>query len=174
MISLRVVLVAACIAPLVACGSDDSSSTDTSLVPTDLSAEGLTAFLEEERYRQTGWTPESEAPRPQESGSPHSTVRVWLNDVTVAAQAEDPENLPVDSMAVKELFEGDTLVGIATVLKTTEGESPNTWLYYCYGPAGRCSNNDPEATKEEPIYGRGLDVSCGYCHSGIITSLTPR
>ena len=172
MISLRVVLLAACVGPLAACGSDDATS-DPPIVPTDLSVQGLAAFLEQERYQQTGWTPESAAPRPQENGSPHSTVRVWLNDVAVAGQAKDPENLPVDSMAVKELFEGDTLVGVASVLKTTEGEAPNTWLYYCYGPAGRCSTNDPEATKEDPIYGRGLDVSCGFCHAAIITSLNP-
>ena len=180
MVPHRILLVAAtCAVHLLACGSDDGSPDGSAgperTVPTDTSASGLATFLDGGRYQESGWTPETDAPRPQESGSPHSTVRVWLNDVGIAGQAEDPENLPVDSMAVKELFEGDTLVGIAALLKTEEGSNPNAWVYYCYGPVGRCSTSDPEASKDDPIYGRGLNVSCGYCHSGIITSgVTPR
>lgn len=176
MVTLRTLLVAAsCATHLLACSSSDEDPNTEPTVPTDVSAEGIAAFLDEGRHRGSGWTPESEAPRAQEEGSPHSTVQVWLNDVALAGEVEDPDNLPADSMAVKELYEADTLVGIAAIIKTAEDGGPNDWLYYCYGPAGRCSNSDPEAPKEAPIYGTGLDVSCGFCHSDIITSgVTPR
>jgi hypothetical protein len=150
-----------------ATGDPDSEGRNL-LVPAETTLEGVAAFLDAGNYKGPGWTPETPTPRDAD-GSHSQQVQVWMNAVATAGQAKDTEDLPVDSMAVKELYSDGQLTGIAAMVKTSEGTSSGAWVFYCYGPSGRCSNSDPEAPKESPIYGTGLNVSCGFCHSTIIT-----
>jgi hypothetical protein len=121
-------------------------------------------------FTGTGWTAETTEPREASSVvSPHGDVRVYLNDEAVTAQTGAGE-YPLNAMAVKELYDGTTVVGYAVMLKSTEGPGTNTWTYWCYGPAGRCSTGSEEATVEAPIYGTP-DSNCGACHGGTIFTM---
>jgi hypothetical protein len=147
----------------------------------------VVAFLEAGRYKQTPWIAETAAPRPQSlRTSPHEQVRVWMNAPLVASLkggrdgASDKDagvtNPPHDrgSMAVKELYDeaGTMLVGVATMYKADEGPSPNSWVYYCHGPEGRCLTGRA-SPPTAPIYGRGTVVQCGFCHGGNIYTKAP-
>lgn len=162
-----------CLIPtLGACGSEDEGASSNSgggskNFPADTSVEGITAFLDAGHYRGEGWKAETETPRnadPAHGGQ----VRVWVNDV-VQPLPEEPAEYPVQSMAVKELYANGEQVGVAAILKTESGTNASSWLYYCYGPASRCSNSEPAHPKEDPLYSRGFDDSCGACHSAIFT-----
>lgn len=163
--------------------SDGDTGDDTGGAPDHVpgmgTAEEIGTFVAEMRYRGDGWTAQTEAPRPESSPvSPHDDVRVWINDIAIASQAAgnggvDAPPHELYSAAVKEMYDGTDLVGVAVLYRTEEGESPDATTYWCYGPFGRCSTGDPEATPEEPIYGQGLTVGCGSCHGGNIFSEIP-
>lgn len=148
-------------------GDEGGGTNSPTTHPTDTSAEGIAAFVDDGRYKGEGWTAETETPRSTD-GSHGGQVRVWINEIA-AAVPEGGEEYPVNAMAVKELYAESELVGLAVILKTGEGTNPNDWLYYCYGPAGSCSNSEPEHRKETPLLSRGLEDSCGFCHSAILT-----
>lgn len=151
-------------------GGNDGGGNETS-VPTDTSAKGIAAFIESESYKQApAWQAETDQPRDVDTAHGVGQARVWMNETAIAGQAEDPNNLPVDSMAVKELYEDGNLVGIAAMLKTNAAAGPGSWLFFCYGPATRCAHDKPEYTPDDPLYALGLDEGCGFCHSTIITS----
>lgn len=151
------------------CGGAESGDDGPPVtVPTDTSVQGIAAFLDGERYKQTGW--QSETAEPRDSDPSHGEqVHLWMNETAITGQEDDPDNLPVDSMAVKELYAGGDRVGVAALLKTDEGSTSEAWLFFCHGPAGRCSHAEPEHPVDDPLYGRGLAVDCGFCHAGIIT-----
>jgi hypothetical protein len=102
------------------------------------------------------------------SVSPHGRVRVWLDRAAVRA---DGGALGPDAMAVKEMFDAaDQLVGRAVILQP--GSAVRDVLYWCVGPAGRCSDTDPELTLANPLYG-GTTTSCAGCHGGVIFTTLP-
>lgn len=153
-------------------GAKDGGNGDdtTPVVPKDTSVEGFAAFLESEYYReQPAWRAETAEPRDVDSAHGVGQVRLWMNEIAIAGQEEDGENLPVDSMAVKELYAEGKRVGVAAMLKTEEGSGPGSWLFFCYGPATRCSHSQPEHPADDPLYAKGLDEDCGFCHSTVIT-----
>lgn len=154
---------------LLGCSGSDggSAASRPTTHPSDTSAAGITAFLDAETYKGEGWTSETAAPRASDA-SHSGEVRVWYNELAAGVPLESDE-YPVNSMAVKELYEENELVGIAVILKNGEGTNANSWLYYCYGPSGRCSNSEPAYTKDAPLLSTGFDDSCGYCHSAILT-----
>jgi hypothetical protein len=146
----------------------------------------LAAFLAAGEYRNAPWLSETSGPRPRAGAtSPHEMVRVWMNPQLIASLREGRDGFkdtatgmvhpPHDrwSMAVKELYaEGGTLEGLAAMIKTDEGPSLNSWVYYCYGPDGRCLTTRP-APREMPAYGRGSAVACGFCHGGLVYTKAP-
>jgi hypothetical protein len=152
-----------------ATASEGTAATDGMLSrPEDGSLEAIGAFLGEEGYLGDGWASETAEPRPTvNTVSPHQQVRVFMNDILIESIAA--ENMGADhapwSMAVKEFYDEDVLVGQAAMFNAVEdGEA--VWTYYCWGPAGRCSTEEPEHAQGEPLYGQGLEVPCGSCHGG--------
>ena len=71
---------------------------------------------------------------------------------------------PVNSMAVKEFYDGTTVVGHAAMLKVDAGAGAATWQYYCKGPAGRCYAGSLADTAS---FAKN-DNNCGLCHGGFI------
>lgn len=156
-------------------GFDPGTGGETSAgtVPSDLSVEGFGAFIAAGSYKLSGWTALNEE-LAESTGNHLTKARIWLNDIAIDGLEEDDESsipdLPLNSMAVKELHdtEDDTLVGVAAMLKV--GENPTGgWQFYCYGPAGHCAHNEPEHPQSDPLYARGLNARCGICHGSIIT-----
>ncbi len=146
--------------------------------------EYLENLLESEVYLQAPWVAESEKPRPKASDvSPHGDVRVFANDVlqrsiaagnsvkfkpdgTLEADFEAAPHFP-GSIAVKELWQGQRLVGRAALL-VLDGSRRNNTAYYCDGPPERCGT--PSITA--PVYGEGALVPCGACHAGMVFTTT--
>ena len=160
-----------------ACGGDsgsDSNSDETLTTP-----EGIREFLANESYRGAGWQSETEGPREESSiVSPHDRVRVFLNDTLVNSQRAgngEFQGTPHDtgSMAVKELYEEGTVVGHAVIYQSANNKLPESTVYYCVGPIGRCLTEGSAYTVDEPAYGRGTDISCGACHGGLVFTLIP-
>jgi hypothetical protein len=164
--SLIAILVAAVVS---ACGGGDEGNGDgdgDGALPTGESSASIQSFLDEEAYTGAGWTAETSEPRAASNVvSPHGSVRVYLNG---AAAASPRDNVAQENAsAVKELYDdADALVGIAMIWQT--GTTSSDVLYYCFGPAGRCSTASPERTKADPILGFGVNVDCGSCHGGTI------
>lgn len=173
-----------------ACGSDEATddggstggSTGAGEFPTDTSPSGIAAFLATESYTQAPWTAQEDAPRPPPPDitiSPHEMVRVYLNPTLEASldagdgdgkDATSGEPIAVGSMVVKELYDPTgTLVGRAASLKVTEGDQ---WTFFCYGPAGQCSDDTATTTADDPLYGTGFDApgGCGTCHGDLVIS----
>lgn len=151
--------------------SSSSSSTTggASNVPPDGSAASITAFLEAEGYKGTGWLPVHDPM----AGSPHGEVMVYMSPELVAfRQANaDPLEAPAvpGSMAVKELLDGATVVGKAAIFYPGADV-----VYYCYGPAGRCVTGSLESTPATALWGEASAVTqCDGCHGGNVFSRLP-
>lgn len=144
-------------------------------IPTDITAEAFTAFLDAETYKGAEWTPESPAAREAATGvSPHGVVRVYVNDVAVQAFADGHGGLADQvpyvqySMSVKEIYDETdmtTVLGKAIMYKTADAGN-DTWVYYCYGPAARCSSSSGEIPKESAMFVMGSSNDCASCHGG--------
>lgn len=150
--------------------------------PAELTAAGISAFLQAGEHTKGSWISETPAPRDRSSSvSPHGNVRVWMNDLMVASlRAGKSTNIgtpPADqfSMAVKELYDDEkkTLLGRAVMLKADDGALGNAWIYYCYGPGGNCFNGSAERTIDNAYFGRGFALNCGSCHGGLIFTKPP-
>ena len=155
------------------CGEEASSNTPFS------KASDFGTFLGDRSHHQSGWVSETQGPREAASVvSPHGPVRVFLNETLVASQKAENGDLngaphTEGSMAVKELYDGESVVGYAIYYKSTSGSAPESFVYYCEGPAGRCLQDEPETSRESPIYGAGHDVHCHYCHGGLVFTAAP-
>lgn len=136
--------------------------------PSAVSASTLAAYVAAETYRGSGWTPSTDAPRDRTStSSPHGWVRVWLNDeVLASAKAGNGEfhgsAHHTGSMAVKEMYDGDEVIGVAVMLKLA-GDAAE-WAYWCDGPESRCGIAPPT----DPFYGLAADAECAFCHGGLV------
>jgi len=152
-----------------------STTGGASNVPADGSAESITAFLEAEGYKETGWVSVHDAPVPETPGSPHGDVRVYLSPALAAFKETNPD--PLDepavpgAMAVKELYDGTTVVGKAVIFYPASDV-----VYYCYGPAGRCATGREATTIEAPDWGDGSASAvgqCDTCHAGLVFTELP-
>lgn len=149
-------------------GSGGSGSTGGSANrPADDGKEAIKAFLADRSYEGAGWTANAAGPIESiDMVSPHGRFRAFFNDelkASVDAGNSEPDNPHAAfSMAVKELYEGDVLVGQAAMYKT-DGTS---WAYYCWGPATRCSTESPDLPEDNADYGKDLEVACHSCHFG--------
>jgi hypothetical protein len=153
-------------------GSGGGASDPT--VPGMLTQAGWEAWLTAMSYTQNGWVSDVAAPRDASSTvSPHGRVRVWFNPTLVASFAAGNGMIgatphPANSMAVKELYDGETLVGHAVSLKLDATAGGSGWQYYCKGPAERCySGSDATA-----LFAKG-DLNCGSCHGGLVFTTPP-
>lgn len=170
-ISLLLILIS------TACGADSSS--DSNADETLTTPDGIKTFLANEIYRGTGWQSETDGPREESSVvSPHDRVRVFLNDTLINSQRAGNgkfQGTPhaTGSMAVKELYEEDTVVGHAVIYQAANNTLPESTVYYCVGPLGRCLTESTAYSVEEPAYGRGTDINCGGCHGGLVFTLMP-
>jgi hypothetical protein len=106
--------------------------------PTDTTQAGIEAFLAAESYKTMGmgWRPESMPA--SGTGVPHGAVKRYFNETIIASKAAG--NAPptmqhtAGSMSVKEILDGTTVVGKATMLRTD-----SMWIYYCTSSMeGRC------------------------------------
>lgn len=150
--------------------------------PTEATAEAISAFLKVAAYAKGSWASDSPTVRePSSAVSPHGAVRVWMNDLMVAAlragKSSKTGTAPAHqlSMAIKELYGDDerVLLGHAVMLKGDEGAAAGSWVYYCYGPAGRCFTGSAERTIDRPYFGRGTAIACGTCHGGVVFAKPP-
>lgn len=149
------------------------------LVPADQTEAAYEAFLNEGLYTQNGWV--SDVPTPREATStvsPHDRVRVWFSPKAVESFAagngltSDAPGHFVDTMVVKDMYDGDTLIGRASFWKVEEGTGPTAWIYYCKAPAGRCYFESP-AFDVTPLF-KKAEPQCGSCHGGFVfTKPTP-
>lgn len=152
-----------------------STTGGVSNVPADGSAESITAFLESEGYKDTGWVSVHDAPVPESPGSPHGDVRVYLSPALAEFKTANPDPLDEPSvpgaMAVKELYDGTTVVGKAAIFYPASDV-----VYYCYGPAGRCATGHDATTIDAPEWGDGSASAvgqCDTCHAGLVFTELP-
>jgi len=135
----------------------------------------IKTFIESGSYRKGPWKSETATPRAAASNaSPHGTVRVWFNDALQASTKAGNGGLvgtatphTTGSMAVKEMYVADKVVGRAVMLKKAGmfGE----WAYYCDGPQVLCGG--PTMT---PFFGIGPSVApCAFCHGGYVFTPVP-
>jgi hypothetical protein len=166
---------------LAGCGSsssDEQTPAEPKVLPSEQTQAAYEAFLGASDYTKNGWISDVPAPREESSGvSPHDRVRVWFSPKAVESfdagnglTSTAPEHF-IDTMVVKELYEGDTLVGQASFWKVDAGKAPTAWIYYCRGPAGRCYSNSP-ALDVTPLYKKG-EPQCGSCHGGFVFTTPP-
>lgn len=168
-------------APAGTAGSPAGGSGGAAIVglPASDSKEDLLAFIKAGKHRMAPWIPESAEPREPKS-SPHGRVQLWMNPPLVDSwrngrngQDANPRADP-GSMAVKELADAAGQVeGYAVIYRSGAANQNSDWIFYCFGPTGRCDNNSTPASEAEPIYGRGnADNKCHFCHS-LIQGLQP-
>lgn len=151
-----------------ASGSGGAAADPT--VPAMLTQAAWESWLTAMSYTQNGWVSETPAARDPGAVTPHGRVRVWFNPTLVASFAAGNGAMigspphSVNSMSVKELYDGDTLVGHAAALKLDATSGGGGWQYYCKGPADRCfTGNDPATA----LFAKG-DLNCGSCHGGLV------
>lgn len=130
--------------------------------PTDTTVAGIQAFLATESYKSWTADPAPHAPVSYQVHGP--MMQVYFNDVAVATYG----NASDLTMTVKELFDANQVkVGVAASWK-----SGGMWSYYCTqdDPAGDACAVDDQTF---PVYGTGINVSCGFCHGNAILSALP-
>jgi hypothetical protein len=54
------------------------------------------------------------------------------------------------------------------MLKLTDGDEADSWLFYCDGPATRCGVQNAEPSESDPVYGVGYETQCAYCHGSYV------
>jgi len=155
---------------LAAC--DDGASTTESAMPAEATPSAIFAFIDDHGFEGPGWRAETDAPRPETTAvSPHDRVQVFQNERLITSRT--PEGAyAADSMAVKVIYgEGDEAVGHAMMWLEPDARR---FTYFCYGPRDRCGLDEQETPRDEPIFGRGIDVVCGHCHGGVVfTEIAP-
>jgi hypothetical protein len=101
--------------------------------PTDTSQDGMKAFIDAMNYRSATWASGMSAPTDPPMGtlSPHGHEYIWYNHALRQSKADghagtvnDP--FGVNSMAVKEIYTGSTVVGHAAMLRSEKG-----WIMFC-------------------------------------------
>lgn len=142
-----------------------------------LSVDDFAALVATQAYREPPWVAETATARPRTSPvSPHGDVRVFANDTLLKSLAKGNAVTRGDdglleasldsqhdtgSMAVKEFYEGDQVVGHAVYRKLAGPAAAAA--YYCEGPQSRCG-----ISSSPPAYGEGFGIDCGFCHGGVV------
>ncbi len=152
-------------------GGTATGGSGTTTFPADTSSAAILAFLDSEAYKSEPWIGDA-APREAASvTSPHGTVRVFYNPEVAPSIGVADATFAPSSMIVKELIDdAGTVVGKAVNLRAT---SEGDWTFYCYGPGDRCGAEPADSTKENPTYGQGIGVECGFCHGDTILAPAP-
>ncbi len=112
---------------------------------------GVAAFLEGGAWQ--AWTKETAA---HASLGPHGQVQTWFGPRYVEARRAETTPMPVGAMAIKVLYDGDTLDGYAVAIKTSTGAAASTWTWY--------EAFVPKLT--EPLYFGVAVPTCENCHGG--------
>jgi len=125
-------------------GAAGSATTPDKDVPPDTSAAAITAFIDALDYRSATWASSTTAPFLSDPTllSPHGLVQIWYNHTMRESRAGGAmlgSDFAKDSMVVKEIYTGTTVVGHAAMWKADSG-----WLYYCTATEpNRCTAGDP-------------------------------
>jgi hypothetical protein len=165
--SLLCVLCVALGAAIFACSSD---STPTPVVSTSSAAQNpptsgqadVKAWLATGAYKAWKCEPAAHDAR---SPSPHGKNRICSNAVLSAHGAGE---YPVDSAAVKELFddEGKNIVGYAVYRHVKAGTTGDTWYWYETVPLASPAPHDANGVVADGLGGAGPAKSiCVGCHS---------
>jgi hypothetical protein len=98
--------------------------------PTDTTAEGIQAFIDAASYRSATWASGMTAPEDPPAGtlSPHGHEYIWYNHALRLSNSEGRTGSSSEpgSMAVKEIYTGQTVVGHAAMLR-----ADNHWIMFC-------------------------------------------
>lgn len=104
--------------------SPESDTSTPELPPTETDA--LLAWLQRREYAD--WAAESEIHR---SEGPHGgDVRTFVNLLLFESLDAGSAEHPVDAATVKELYDGDDVVGWAVMVKVDAGSGGATWFWY--------------------------------------------
>lgn len=135
--------------------------------PTDTTAEGIQAFIDAASYRTATWASGMKAPEdpPMDTLSPHGHEYIWYNHALRQSNSEGHTGTSsaTGSMAVKEIYTGESVVGHAAMLRTD-----TKWIMFCLSSeSDRCFAGAPANTV---TYTSSI-TNCG-CHGGgtIITA----
>ncbi len=90
------------------------------------------------------------------AASSHGDVRIFVNDKLSESMEAGNKEHPVGSVAVKELYKDDGLIGWATAVKAKSGERGNGWHWY--------ENTNTENSDNPVAAGLGAG-KCVGCHS---------
>jgi hypothetical protein len=98
-------------------------------------------------------------------------VQVYLSRAIADFRVGEPDlGVPPavpGAMAVKEFYDdASSVVGYGVMIHLQD-----TWVYYCYGAAGRCASGSAESTSADPMYGDITD--CRFCHGGNVFTPPP-
>jgi len=164
------------------------SATGGSSAMTEATADAIKALIMAGTFKAAPWKSDVAAPRVLKPGTGHgdASVRVWFND-TLQASAKAGNGLVFDnsvppkqvagppqvtgSMAVKEFYKADAVVGHAVMLKKPGAYAE--WAYYCDADKTLCGGT-PSDNMATPFFGAGATVSpCGFCHAGNIYTPVP-
>ncbi|HEV8548111.1 MAG TPA: hypothetical protein VGQ57_03765 [Polyangiaceae bacterium] len=149
-------------------GMAGSATTPDKDVPTDQSAEAISAFLDALDYRSATWASSTTAPFTSDPMllSPHGLVQIWYNQTMRTSRATGAMlggDFATNSMVVKEMYTGSTVVGHAAMWK-----ADGSWLYYCTATEpDRCTMGDPGNVL---LYPATLS-NCGCHGAGTIISV---
>ena len=158
---------------LASCSSN-SEEEEILFVPNSNSSEDITKYIAEKKYLGDGWIAETSTPREATTSvSPHGRVRVFFNSnllesLQVGNGTVDGPPHSKGSMAVKELYEEDVVVGHAVLYHADSASNVDNTTYYCVGPLNRCIMGESEFSKDRPAYGIGTGIACGVCHGGLV------
>ncbi len=151
---------ALCLA-IAACSSkhEDRETHDHHDADASPAARNVAAWIEDKSYLTWSCEPEPHAAR---GTSEHGINRICSND-TLAASA-DGFLPPVGSASVKELYDeaGTTIIGYAAAVRTSEGNSGDSWYWY---ERGERKHAGEEGGAES---GMGLG-ECVSCHTAAPT-----
>jgi hypothetical protein len=146
-------------------GSAGTSGAGASLdYPSDTSQDGIKAFIDAMNYRSASWASGMSGPTDPPMGtlSPHGHEYIWYNHALRQSKADghagtvtDP--FGVNSMAVKEIYTGSTVIGHAAMLRTDKN-----WTMFCTASeSDRCYAG---YVAGNIAYSTGIG-NCG-CHGG--------
>lgn len=130
-------------------GAPEDTGGDPAAIPTE--ADALFTWLQEGGYE--GWPAESAV---HASTGPHGRVRTFIGPSLEASLLAESAEHPVGSASVKELHDGDGLLGWAVMVKTQAGPAADSW--YWYEVFSTTSGANPVAD------GQGVSL-CTGCHA---------
>jgi hypothetical protein len=138
--------------------SGSAGQSGTPDYPTDITADGIKAFIDAGSYRDSAWASSMTGATEPPMGtlSPHGLEYIWYNHTLRQAHA-DGQTSVMGSMAVKEIYTGSNVIGHAAMLR-----SNNAWVMFCTASeSDRCYAGYAAGTV---AYSTAI-ANCG-CHGG--------